>query len=705
MAVMRKKILKQSPTPVDSNPNHLLETLKQAWFSRAVLIGQNIHHLARRIEFNEDVLTLLDMENMPIDDYKPAIIRKIIRIQARKFADKAEVSLGIENITLIKQVFGFSDIEAQILLLACLIDIDNELAQCFEALPSVNNRQLAHLLHKMLKVPEQAIVEAINKRGLLAKTGLLKVNPDSETLPDKLILLKGISSTLLDSVDQPIEALFADYVIPAKPTKLSAQDFHYLKTPYHRLVAYLKHATKTRQTGCNILVYGPPGTGKTQMVRTIAAELDLSLYEVSAENADGNTLAGKERISACQLAQHLLQGKNDKCLLFDEIEDIFSDSLAELFLGQQQSTGHEKAWVNQLLENNRVPTFWLSNSIKQIDPAFIRRFDIVMEMPIPPASIRKKMLHQATSGLNVGEQWLDSVANLQSLSPGIIARAAKVTRMLGEKQAKANETHLKELIESTLKAMGHDATIKQTCQHTRYDPDLVNTSLNINKISAGLKRTQQGRLCLYGPPGTGKSAYAAHLSEYLGKPLLTRRASDIMDCYVGNTEKNIADMFAQAKAENALLLLDEADSFLQNRQQSKHSWEVTQVNELLVQMENFDGVFICSTNLMDSLDSAVLRRFDFKLKFDYLKPQQAWALLNQIMEAALKRESTANKKRYQQQLAAMDYLTPGDFIAVKRKLAVLGETKDIPLFLQNLQEELSFKPEGRSRSIGFAAVI
>ncbi len=164
-------------------------------------------------------------------------------------------------------------------------------------------------------------------------------------------------------------------------------------------------------------------------------------------------------------------------------------------------------------------------------------------------------------------------------------------------------------------------------------------------------------------------------------------------------------MFRQAQEQDALLLLDEADSFLQNRQQSHHSWEVTQVNELLVQMENYEGVFICSTNLMDNLDSAVLRRFDFKLKFDYLKPQQAWALLSQIMATPLKRKSTVSKQHYQQQLAAMDNLTPGDFVAVKRKLTVLGETKNVDLFMQNLQEELSFKPEGRKRAIGFSAVI
>ena len=64
-------------------------------------------------------------------------------------------------------------------------------------------------------------------------------------------------------------------------------------------------------------------------------------------------------------------------------------------------------------------------------------------------------------------------------------------------------------------------------------------------------------------------------------------------------------MFEEAKEEGAVLLLDEADSFLQDRASLKQSWEVTQVNELLTQMESFDGLFVCSTNLMDKLDLAI----------------------------------------------------------------------------------------------------
>lgn len=91
---------------------------------------------------------------------------------------------------------------------------------------------------------------------------------------------------------------------------------------------------------------------------------------------------------------------------------------------------------------------------------------------------------------------------------------------------------------------------------------------------------------------------------------LTKRVSDIESCWVGVTEQNIADAFEEARKDGAVLLFDEADSFLLDRRSATRSWEMTKVNEFLQQMEVFPGVVACTTNLMDTLDQASLRRFD-----------------------------------------------------------------------------------------------
>ena len=86
----------------------------------------------------------------------------------------------------------------------------------------------------------------------------------------------------------------------------------------------------------------------------------------------------------------------------------------------------------------------------------------------------------------------------------------------------------------------------------------------------------------------------------------------------------------RAKRENAVLLFDEIDSFLQDRRTANHSWEVTQVNEFLTQMESYEGYLVATTNLLDLMDNACLRRFDLKAKLEYMTDDQAEEMLSLI---------------------------------------------------------------------------
>ena len=185
------------------------------------------------------------------------------------------------------------------------------------------------------------------------------------------------------------------------------------------------------------------------------------------------------------------------------------------------------------------------------------------------------------------------------------------------------------LINGTLKAQGQKTWKSGAAPALPdvYDPAFIQTDSDVQTLAAGLQAAPAARICFYGAPGTGKTAYARWLAEALGKPLLVKRASDLLNMFVGGTEQLIAEAFEQAHADDAVLLIDEVDSFLQDRREAKRSWETTQVNEMLTQMEAFEGIFIASTNLLHGLDAAALRRFDMKVKFGYLKPEQSWALL------------------------------------------------------------------------------
>jgi transitional endoplasmic reticulum ATPase len=179
-------------------------------------------------------------------------------------------------------------------------------------------------------------------------------------------------------------------------------------------------------------------------------------------------------------------------------------------------------------------------------------------------------------------------------------------------------------------------------------------------------------------------------------PLLVRRASDLLSPYTGVAERQIAQMFEQARNEGSVLLLDEADSFLMDRSGAQRPWEITQVNEMLTQLEDFEGIFIASTNLIDQIDRAALRRFDVCIRFGPLKPTQACEMLQNLAEhwGWLADEDCMAR------VAALEVLTPGDFASVRRggRLSAPRDARDLVQRLARICE----MRQGRShRGIGF----
>ena len=117
---------------------------------------------------------------------------------------------------------------------------------------------------------------------------------------------------------------------------------------------------------------------------------------------------------------------------------------------------------------------------------------------------------------------------------------------------------------------------------------------------------------VHGPLGTGKTALAHHLAQKADRPLIKHVASESLLPYLGITEQKLAAVFREARDESAVLLLDEANSFLANRANARAQWSATQTDELLLQIESFGGILVCSTNFLEALDPAALRRFDHK---------------------------------------------------------------------------------------------
>ncbi|MGN1326092.1 MAG: AAA family ATPase, partial [Candidatus Spyradenecus sp.] len=201
-------------------------------------------------------------------------------------------------------------------------------------------------------------------------------------------------------------------------------------------------------------------------------------------------------------------------------------------------------------------------------------------------------------------------------------------------------------------------------------------------------------LLLFGPPGTGKTEFVKFLAQALGRPILLKRGSDLLSKFVGDTEQAIADAFRQAQQENAILFFDEVDGLLQNRTLANASWEVTQVNEFLQQMEHYTGLLVAATNFRTNLDPAMMRRFTFKLEFDYLTAAGKRAFFERTFQSPLTPAQAA-------ELDAIHPLAPGDFQTVRQALRYLASSPSNADRLAALRNECALKTEPHASPIGF----
>jgi transitional endoplasmic reticulum ATPase len=615
---------------------------------------------------------------------------------------ESTTSALMKNIAWLTEQLGLTVDEQKILFFCVLERQSVYLRQTMATLGAMTSSRIITVLSVLLEIPLPNVHKAFAQNSGLTRSGLVSIDETNcFDFCNKIDLIEGLSERLVVEQENPFN-LFADNFVVAPSAELEMDRFEHMKVKLQRLTKYLESSLEKGQDGVNILIYGSPGTGKTMCARAIAKELIAELFEVAVENRQGDRINGINRLSAYRLSQRILAERKKAMIVFDEIEDINTPSRGDDFdmFGNRGNRSGQKGWFNQLLEHNKIPAIWITNNIRFLDPAHLRRFDYHLQMDIPPARVRSAMLAEFTKVLNVTKQWCDDMAANEKLSPGLMARAAKVAHSMNQAGADGTpEELLEDVIESALKVQKYTMRRNSTKSgKVGYQLEATNADCNLLQIIDGLRETEEGRLCLFGPAGTGKSAFAQFVAAELDKPVLLKRASDILGKYVGETEERMAEMFKEASGNGAVLILDEADSFLRSRENARQNWEISAVNEMLVQMESFQGIFFATTNLMDQLDSASLRRFDAKINFGFLKFDQCVMLFNNMCEQL---SIDSNELAYVS-LRFLDKLTPGDFTNVLRqsRLRPMRNASDL---IDRLTQEMSMKKLSNGRPMGFLA--
>lgn len=696
----------------------------QRWLLRGLLATKGWERVMSRLPKNPEALEFLEeLESggksvcafLGVD---PESLRGRRPVQAKRSLHRYYQKLvrrrlpAIPHGEFLMQEMGLTPLEVDLVMFALLAKRHRDFQAGFGFLGSLFCP--ATLFEKIaicLGVDVIAVSRALGRRGGLATSGLVTVSSEEWSASCDVADCLDVLPKLADRLDEPdltAATLLASYLkAPAEPARTLA-DFSHLDSAIGVLKPLLRGAVVERARGVNILLHGPTGTGKTALVNALAQDLGLRLLEVSVADEDGDALERQGRIKALRLVGRLGASRGDALILFDEVEDYFKRGFRRDSWDQLHTDGGPgKGYTVELLQSAPAPTVWITNDIDGIDPAYRRRFDFVLEVGPPPPAVRARIAAHYLAPLGIDDPDLrQRVAAHAHLPPGLIARAAETTRLAKSVDGAEPARVFEETLNQHLTALEMAPLPQVPRVSLPYGLQYLTLKTDPAALIDGLRSRAEGRFLFYGVPGSGKTALARHMAETLELPYLRQRASDLLNPYVGETEQAIRAMFRRARAQGALLVLDECDSFLSSRTRARHSWEVSLVNEILTQMEDYAGIFVATTNFLDALDEASLRRFDVKIEFLPLTPDKAVALFAAVLEREGIALSAAEQIDWRERLRRLDGLTPGDYLAALRGMSLRGTQTDAGSLLDALAAECLLKDSGRSaRPIGFTATV
>ncbi|MEZ4399994.1 MAG: ATP-binding protein [Kofleriaceae bacterium] len=378
-----------------------------------------------------------------------------------------------------------------------------------------------------------------------------------------------------------------------------------------------------------VLIHGAAGIGKTLLVRAVATEVGRPVLRVDVaelvrapERLD-ERLARVGREAGLRRAVILLHGTG----VLGDLPAAVADRLAELVRrlpGPVVLTAHARP-------------AWLSPAIAEL---------VELELPAPGLHDRLELWRRSLARVDgaglVTHDDLRTIAARFALGGSAIRRAAE--RAVSQARLRG-DTHL------GVAALGESARLM--LQHRlgtvarRIEPgftwddlvlpddtrDTLEELVRFAKFKAALleewgwaKKLPYGRgvsAIMAGPPGTGKTMVAQLLARELGYDLYLIELAQVVNKYVGETEKNLARVFDEAENSHAILFFDEADALFAKRTEVKSSndrYANLEVNYLLQRMETYNGVTLLATNLEQGIDEAFKRRVRFTVQFELPEP-------------------------------------------------------------------------------------
>ena len=364
-----------------------------------------------------------------------------------------------------------------------------------------------------------------------------------------------------------------------------------------------------------VVLAGQEGTGRALAVEAVLAEQGIAAVRIDLAAIAADRLAAALREAALRGAAAILDGGS---AIGQDVPrglvQAISDGAASFAIPIVLTLASQPGWLAQAIPD-------------------------LVEIAIPPPTFRERLelwTRELAGAANPDD--LETVAARYAFTGAVIARVARRARASAELRG-AETLSLEDLGDAARLMFSHRLggmaqriptgftwddlvlpkdtleAVREVVRFARYKPVLLEDWGFAAKLPYG----RGVSAILAGPPGTGKTMVAQLLAHELGYDLYRIDLSQVVNKYIGETEKNLARIFEEAETSHAVLFFDEADSLFAKRTEVKSSndrYANLEVNYLLQRMETFDGVTLLATNLEQGLDDAFRRRVRFSVAFE-----------------------------------------------------------------------------------------
>ncbi|MBQ2081393.1 MAG: ATP-binding protein [Treponema sp.] len=602
------------------------------------------------------------------------------------------------QVDFVRKAVGLSENECKLLITLYRLDSNKHVHKIIEDLPKSTNESI---IQNMLEMPSSEYKSIRRFDSKLRSLGFI----DDDM---------SIDSTMIECImEGSLEPQFTDLLKTIDCSTSYPLDSFSVKDDSMIIMRRMLSG----EGGVSLLLYGKPGSGKTEFAKSLAKDSGLKPMIFKNEmELESNGDSKPNVLSRLNLLLSIAQ--EDVVLIIDEADTLLRTK-SRLSLFSDDTPVKQKGTINKMLENVRCKVIWIVNFTSEMDESTLRRFNYSCRFD----SMTQKQLHgiaeQKLSGIKLESETRNQILSLldhYKVTGASVDNMVRTIKCLGSSVSGNDpQTGDKILVDCIRSVLKENSALLNGRAKTResvsdsYDLSVLNSSMDAGKIVQMVKNAGEYalanpdanngiRMLFYGLSGTGKTEFARYISEQLGKGLLLKRASDILDKYVGGTEQNIQEAFEEASSTGQILLFDEADSFFADRNAAEHSWERTQVNELLTQMEEFNGILICTTNLRSIMDSALNRRFHIIVEFKPLTQDGIRCMMGKYFSQIEYSESQVEK------LMSFQSITPGDFGTLSSKVRFMPQDEIAADYiideLCRMQDEKSAQESSR-RKIGF----